>query len=101
MTFGGYSEDQLIANARDHAFQGLVFATVLRDNKPVKAVLHAHFTEILKAIDGHPPSERDTVLGKMAAIVYTANKAGREELTDAEEAEFNRLSHELEARRET
>jgi hypothetical protein len=47
-----YTDEQLLASARQNAFEGLLKITALRDDQAgLKSFLREHFTAILHAID--------------------------------------------------
>jgi hypothetical protein len=49
-----FTDDELLASARENAFEGLLKITALRDEQNagfLKAMLREHFTAILRAID--------------------------------------------------
>lgn len=47
----GYTNEQLLASAREHAFQGIVTISVLRERDQLRDELKKHFEAILDAID--------------------------------------------------
>lgn len=49
---GGYPDEQLLANARDDAFHGIMMCTALSTNEPKRSELMKMFEQILEKIDG-------------------------------------------------
>ena len=50
---GGYPDEQLLQQARDDAFHGIMMVTALSGEVEIKKDLREHFTAILEAIDGN------------------------------------------------
>ena len=46
-----YSDEQLLSNIRQRAFEGLIFTVSLDKNCPIRTGLHQHLTAVLAAID--------------------------------------------------
>jgi hypothetical protein len=51
-----HTDEELIAQARLRAFEGLMITVMLADKGPLFATLRDHFTAILEAIDGEKDS---------------------------------------------
>jgi hypothetical protein len=47
-----YTDEELLASVRSHAFEALVTVTLLRHHDSVKAELRPHFENVLNLIDG-------------------------------------------------
>ena len=49
---GGYPDEQLLANARDDAFHGVMMCVGLSQDEPRRLELKGMFEKILETIDG-------------------------------------------------
>jgi hypothetical protein len=59
--FKGYTDDQLIASAREHALAGLLMCVGIKEDVVVSNRVHRLFQDVLRAIDEHDQAKASPV----------------------------------------